>query len=129
MRMVQWPRCEGLDGDAFSAEDQGVDGPCAWTEHCQAYAQNGEQEMTLVAAWICDHHQQLGNPLKAGQNRGPEPEAYAYSYKDQTDVDLPQRRRRHGQHHLDSLHDQRTTRGKAQQQETNSWLAGGESGV
>ncbi len=66
-----------LDSDAFSAEDQGIDGPCAWTEHGQAYAQNGEQEMTLVAAWICDHHQQLGDPLKAGNNRGPEPEANA----------------------------------------------------
>jgi hypothetical protein len=129
MRMVRLPRCEGLDGDAFSAEDQGIDGPCAWTEHGQAYAQNGEQEVTLVAAWICDRHQQLADPLKPGHDGGPEPETNADSYQNQRDVDFPQRGRRNGQHHLDSLHDQRTTRGKAQQQETNSWLAGGKSGV
>jgi len=114
MRMVQWLRCEGLDGDSFSAEDEGIDGPCARTQHCQAYAQNGEQEVTFVAAWICDRHQQLADPLKAGHERGPEPETNANSYENQSDVDFPQRGRRNGQHHLDSLHDQGTTRGKTQ---------------
>jgi hypothetical protein len=114
MKMVQWLRCEVLDRDAFSSEYQGIDGPCTRTEHCQAYAQNGEQEVTLVAAWICDRHQQLADPLKAGHDRGPEPETNANSDQDQSDVDFPQRGRRNGQHHLDSLHDQRTTRGKTQ---------------
>ena len=103
-----------LDSDAFSSEDEGVDGPCTRPEHCQAYAQNGQEEVTLVAAWICDRHQQLGNPFKAGHDWGPDPERNANSHKDQSDVDLPQRGPRNGQHHLESLHDQRTTRGKAQ---------------
>ena len=114
MKMVLWLRCEVLDSDAFSSEDEGVDGPGTRTEHCQAYAQNGEQEVTLVAAWICDRHQQLADPLKAGHERGPKPETNANSYQNQSDVDFPQRGRRNGQHHLDSLHDQRTTRSKAQ---------------
>jgi hypothetical protein len=103
-----------LDSDAFSSEDEGVDGPCTRPEHCQAYAQNGQEEVTLVAAWICDRHQQLGDPLEAGHDWGPDPERNAKAHKDQSDVDFPQRGRRNGQHHLDSLHDQRTTRGKAQ---------------
>ena len=114
MKMVRWLRCEVLDGDTFSSEDQGIDGPCTRTEHCQAYAQNGEQEVTLVPAWICDRHQQFADTLKRGHEGGPEPKTNADSYQNQRNVDFPQRGRRNGQHHLNSLHNQRTTRGKTQ---------------
>lgn len=80
-----------LDGDAFSSEEQGVDGPGARAEHGQAYAENGEQQMALVAAWIADRHQQLGGPVKAGHDGGPQAEANANSYQDQDDVDFQQR--------------------------------------
>jgi hypothetical protein len=111
--MVPWLPCDGLDGDALSSEEKSVNGPGAWSEHCQAYAEYGKQQVALVPGWICDRHQQLSGPLDSGHERGPEPETDADPYKNQSDVDFPERRVWQGQHHLDSLHDQRTTRGKA----------------